>query len=65
MNLLAVIPACGGSKGVPRKNICSLLILLSSFPILHVSYGLGALYGLVKFWNRWGEPEHNATLAGA
>ena len=23
--------------------------------ILHVSYGLGFLIGLLKFWNRWGD----------
>jgi succinoglycan biosynthesis protein ExoA len=25
------------------------------FAILHLSYGLGFLVGLVKFWNRWGD----------
>jgi hypothetical protein len=25
------------------------------FIILHLSYGLGFLVGLVKFWNRWGD----------
>ena len=25
------------------------------FAILHVSYGLGFLMGLVRFWNRWGD----------
>jgi hypothetical protein len=24
------------------------------FATLHISYGLGFLYGLAKFWNRWG-----------
>ena len=30
-----------------------LLPLVSS--ILHISYGMGFLVGLVKFWNRWGD----------
>jgi succinoglycan biosynthesis protein ExoA len=47
-----------------KAEDCALPILLASFPILHVSYGLGFLYGLVKFWNRWGELENNATIAG-
>jgi succinoglycan biosynthesis protein ExoA len=25
------------------------------FAILHLSYGLGFLAGLFKFWNRWGD----------
>lgn len=44
-----------------RKSAdCSLPILLVSFPTLHLSYGSGFLYGLVKFWNQWGKPENNA-----
>jgi succinoglycan biosynthesis protein ExoA len=30
-----------------------LLILPSTFAVLHLSYGLGFLVGLVKFWRRW------------
>jgi GT2 family glycosyltransferase len=30
-----------------------LLLLPLVFMILHVSYGLGFLIGMVKFWNRW------------
>ena len=26
-----------------------------TFAILHISYGLGFLVGLVKFWNRWND----------
>jgi glycosyltransferase involved in cell wall biosynthesis len=33
----------------------SLLLLPVIFAILHLSYGLGFLAGLVKFWNRWGD----------
>jgi hypothetical protein len=32
-----------------------LLLLPFTFAILHISYGLGFLSGLVKFWNRWGD----------
>jgi succinoglycan biosynthesis protein ExoA len=32
-----------------------LLYLPVIFAVLHISYGLGFLTGLVKFWNRWGD----------
>jgi glycosyltransferase involved in cell wall biosynthesis len=32
-----------------------LLLLPLIFAILHLSYGLGFLVGLVKFWNRWSD----------
>lgn len=32
-----------------------LWLLPMVFAILHLSYGLGFLVGLVKFWNRWGD----------
>lgn len=32
-----------------------LALLPVSFAILHLSYGLGFLAGLIKFWNRWGD----------
>ncbi|MCG2787111.1 MAG: glycosyltransferase family 2 protein [Anaerolineae bacterium] len=31
------------------------LLLPLIFAILHISYGLGFLLGLFKFWNRWGD----------
>lgn len=31
------------------------LLLPFTFAILHLSYGLGFLLGLFKFWNRWGD----------
>ena len=31
------------------------LLLPLTFAILHISYGLGFLLGLFKFWNRWGD----------
>jgi len=33
----------------------SFFILPIAFAILHISYGLGFLAGLFKFWNRWGD----------
>lgn len=38
-----------------RRGWNYLLYLPVIFSILHVSYGLGFLTGLVKFWNRWGD----------
>jgi GT2 family glycosyltransferase len=31
------------------------LYLPFAFGIMHISYGLGFLIGIVKFWNRWGD----------
>jgi len=38
-----------------KKGWRSLPLLPVTFAILHLSYGLGFLTGLVKFWNRWGD----------
>jgi glycosyltransferase involved in cell wall biosynthesis len=44
---------------VAREGQWSLLPLLPvTFATLHVSYGLGFLVGLMKFWNRWGDREN-------
>lgn len=32
-----------------------LVILPITFPVLHFSYGIGFLSGLLKFWGRWGD----------
>ena len=34
-----------------------------TFAIIHLSYGLGFLVGLVKFWNRWTDRGQWKTLA--
>ncbi len=39
-----------------------LLLLPLVFAILHFSYGLGFLAGLVRFWNRWGDSSRPAPL---
>jgi succinoglycan biosynthesis protein ExoA len=38
-----------------KKGWKYLLLLPFVFAILHTSYGLGFLAGLVKFWNRWND----------
>jgi len=38
-----------------QKGWKHLWLLPVTFAILHLSYGLGFLCGLVKFWNRWGD----------
>jgi cellulose synthase/poly-beta-1,6-N-acetylglucosamine synthase-like glycosyltransferase len=45
-----------------RRRDWSLLGLLPiAFAILHVSYGLGFLVGLVKFRNRWGDHDNQRS----
>lgn len=38
-----------------RSGFRFFLPLLAVYPILHLSYGLGMLTGLFRFWNRWGD----------
>jgi succinoglycan biosynthesis protein ExoA len=38
-----------------RKGWHYLPLLPFTFAVLHLSYGLGFLAGLIKFWNRWGD----------
>jgi succinoglycan biosynthesis protein ExoA len=38
-----------------QKGWKHLFLLPITFSIVHVSYGLGFLIGLIKFWNRWGD----------
>jgi len=38
-----------------KRGWRSLPLLPIIFAILHLSYGLGFLVGLFKFWNRWGD----------
>lgn len=40
----------------------SLPLLPMVFAILHLSYGLGFLVGLIKFWNRWGDKKGNVPI---
>jgi ABC-type uncharacterized transport system permease subunit len=41
-----------------RKSKWELLPLLPiAYTTLHLAYGSGFLFGLMKFWNRWGEDQ--------
>jgi glycosyltransferase involved in cell wall biosynthesis len=62
----------GASVWTGRKaSIAMLPLLMTAFAILHVSYGLGFLLGLVRFWNCWGQhgrimrliPGHDASAS--
>ena len=46
-----------GSFFKSPKDVVSILLLPLTFFILHISYGLGFLTGLVNFWNKWGSCE--------
>jgi len=46
-----------------RRGWKHLPLLPLIFPVLHVSYGLGFLVGLVKFSNRWGEKVYIEPLS--
>jgi glycosyltransferase involved in cell wall biosynthesis len=47
-----------------RKSGWQLLPLLPlAFAALHLAYGLGFLFGLMRFWNRWGEDQSKAQSA--
>ena len=47
--ILVVIPARGGSKGIPRKNIR----LLNNRPL--ISYSIGVGVGIIVFFNHFGK----------
>ncbi len=44
-----------------KKGWKHLWLLPVTFAILHLSYGSGFLWGLVKFWNRWGDKIGNVS----
>jgi glycosyltransferase involved in cell wall biosynthesis len=49
---------------VARKSSWRCLPLLPAvFLILHMAYGFGFLLGLVRFWNRWGDREHQHSYS--
>ena len=45
-----------------REGWAHLLRLPLVFAILHLSYGLGFLVGLFKFWNRWGQEHEGGSF---
>jgi glycosyltransferase involved in cell wall biosynthesis len=55
----------GASILTARQKGCKLFPLLPvAFATLHLSYGLGFLLGLVKFWNRWGGNDKRPLSVG-
>jgi len=54
-NLIASIWAAG-------RDILLIPYIAWSFCILHISYGLGSIAGLVAFRNRWKDP-HGASFS--
>ncbi len=51
-----------------RRGVQYLGLLPLVYLVLHLSYGLGFLAGLLKFWNRWGDKQGRvppASLSGA
>jgi succinoglycan biosynthesis protein ExoA len=38
-----------------RKRVEHLPLLPVAFAVLHIGYGLGFLFGVVRFWSRWGD----------
>jgi succinoglycan biosynthesis protein ExoA len=56
----------GASVLVARRKGWQLLPLLPlTFATLHLSYGLGFLVGLVRFWNRWTDREGHSGRSNA
>jgi succinoglycan biosynthesis protein ExoA len=59
-NVSASIMACRRSKWWRF-----LPLLCGAFGVLHLAYGSGFLWGLLRFWSRWGVPHRFSRLAGA
>ena len=47
-----------------RRGWMHLPLLPVVFATLHISYGLGFLVGLVKFWHRWGDESTQVCASG-
>ena len=52
VNLAASVLAASRTAGPRARALSALLPIV--FATIHISYGLGFLLGLAKFWNRWG-----------
>jgi len=59
LNLGASIAAAG------RTKWRVLPLLPMAFTIIHLAYGSGFVFGLIKFWNRWGDHTTRAALPAA
>ena len=58
--LAYVTPNVMASLFIAKQHGWKYLPLLPpAFAILHISYGMGFLVGLFKFWNRWGDKTGN------
>jgi glycosyltransferase involved in cell wall biosynthesis len=53
----------GSALTARRANWRLMPLLAVTFAILHLSYGLGFLMGLAKFWNRWADRGINARMS--
>lgn len=66
-----IVATLGASISAARKGNWRLLPLLPvTFATLHLAYGFGFLTGLIRFWNRWRDPENvlarsNGAVRGA
>jgi hypothetical protein len=55
---------CASAWEARKKGYRLLPLLPVVFAILHISYGLGFMNGLFKFWNRWGDRENHSCQLG-
>ena len=44
---------CAAFMTARRDSLAGMPLLILAFATLHLSYGLGFMVGLVKFWDRW------------
>jgi hypothetical protein len=51
--------AAAAVGNAPRLGWAGLPGLLAVFPILHLSYGSGFLWGMIRFFPRWWSPEES------
>jgi glycosyltransferase involved in cell wall biosynthesis len=54
-NLLASL------RAAKRSNVRVLPLLPFTFTVIHFAYGVGFLFGLIKFWNRWRSDENQTS----
>ncbi len=59
----AAANAAAAALSAPRAKTRLLPLVSLALAILHLSYGLGFLMGLIKFWNRWGDRGQWGRLA--
>jgi len=47
-------------RAATRSSMRVLPLLPFTFAVIHFAYGVGFLFGLIRFWNRW-SPDENST----